>query len=196
MPKARFFLLMCSFLFFNYYLRTTAIVASKIMTSCLNPLGGPRVHVDLPGCRNIWSYQTYGIFAGIDLDALGTLPVNVDFSNISDGQAPGISVQDTSSAENTEEGKQCRSKRPRGPKPKYVFSDPEQAAAARRERNRATALQSYYKKKNHTKNLELQVWELEEENNKLIQLLQHVEEGSVSIQDEGDIEKHIDAISC
>jgi hypothetical protein len=33
----------------------------------------------------------------------------------------------------------------RGPKPKYVFSTPEEAANARRERNRKAALESYYK---------------------------------------------------
>lgn len=79
----------------------------------------------------------------------------------------------------------------RGPKPKYVFSDPEQAAAARKERNRAAALQSYYKKKQHTLNLEQQVRELEEEQNKLKLLLDKVENGIVTIQSEGDIEQHI-----
>jgi hypothetical protein len=82
-------------------------------------------------------------------------------------------------------------KKPRGPKPKYIFSNPEQAAAARKERNRAAALQSYYKKKNHTLNLEAQVRELEEEQNKLTMLLEQVENGHVTIQSEGDIDQHI-----
>lgn len=36
-------------------------------------------------------------------------------------------------------------KRGRGPKPKYVFGSREEAAGARRERNRKAALDSYYR---------------------------------------------------
>lgn len=129
-----------------------------------------------------------GVVAGIDLDALGTLPLDVDFSKTSSGDiVSNIPVE--------KNGKKKGGRRPRGPKPKYVFSSPEQAAAARRERNRAAALQSYYKKRNHTMNLEQQVRELEDEQNKLTMLLEHVENGTITtIHCEGDIEEHISKI--
>lgn len=134
---------------------------------------------------------------GIDLEALGTLPVDVDF-RMSSGYETSVEgnaltekylMENTPSADTAVKKKIV--KKPRGPKPKYIFSNPEQAAAARKERNRAAALQSYYKKKNHTLNLEAQVRELEEEQNKLTMLLEQVENGHVTIQSEGDIDQHI-----
>lgn len=124
------------------------------------------------------------VVAGIDLDALGTL--DVDFAKACSGDV----MSDAHVEKNGKKKKGGR--RPRGPKPKYVFSSPEQAAAARRERNRAAALQSYYKKRNHIMNLEQQVRELEDEQNKLTMLLEHVENGTITtIHCEGDIEEHM-----
>lgn len=59
----------------------------------------------------------------------------------------------------------------RGPKPKYVFATQEEAADARRERNRKAALESYYKKKEHTERLKRQLAALEAENVALQSLL-------------------------
>ncbi|KAL4420571.1 hypothetical protein ABPG75_010227 [Micractinium tetrahymenae] len=59
----------------------------------------------------------------------------------------------------------------RGPKPKYIFQTQEEAADARRERNRKAALESYYRKKEHTTRLQQQLTDLQEENAALQQLL-------------------------
>lgn len=128
---------------------------------------------------------------GIDLDALGTLPLDVTPAAAAEARRDTTSDEERMSMQRS-----SRSKRPRGPKPKYVYSDPEQAAAARRERNRAAALQSYYKKKNHTANLEQQVRELEQENNKLMLLLEKVENGSLTIQHEGELDQHVSEMHC
>ncbi|KAL4436329.1 hypothetical protein ABPG77_009891 [Micractinium sp. CCAP 211/92] len=59
----------------------------------------------------------------------------------------------------------------RGPKPKYIFSTQEEAADARRERNRKAALESYYRKKEHTERLQRELSDLREENAALQMLL-------------------------
>ncbi|KAI7840577.1 hypothetical protein COHA_005730 [Chlorella ohadii] len=59
----------------------------------------------------------------------------------------------------------------RGPKPKYVFATQEEAADARRERNRKAALESYYKKKERTAQLTSEVAALQAENAALQSLL-------------------------
>ncbi|WPT16836.1 hypothetical protein PSENEW3_00004844 [Picochlorum sp. SENEW3] len=68
-------------------------------------------------------------------------------------------------------------KRTRGPKPKYIYSSKEQAAAARKERNRQAALNSYYKRRQRTQDLEKEVDHLSKENSMLQKLLQDVQEG-------------------
>ncbi|PSC71791.1 cysteine ase [Micractinium conductrix] len=59
----------------------------------------------------------------------------------------------------------------RGPKPKYVFQTVEEAADARRERNRKAALESYYRKKEHSQRLQAAKDQLLAENAALQQLL-------------------------
>ncbi|KAI3430846.1 hypothetical protein D9Q98_009257 [Chlorella vulgaris] len=62
----------------------------------------------------------------------------------------------------------------RGPKPKYIFGTRAEAADARRERNRKAALDSYYKKKEHTKRLQAELSALRSENDALQQLLREM----------------------
>eukprot|EP00887_Chlorella_sp_A99_P007175 scaffold2.g7175.t1 len=67
------------------------------------------------------------------------------------------------------------SKRRRGPKPKYVFPSQQEALGARRERNRQAALESYYRKKARTAELEGAAARLAGENAALERLLAEVE---------------------
>jgi hypothetical protein len=67
-------------------------------------------------------------------------------------------------------------KRPRGPKPKYVYLTTEEAVDARRERNRRAALDSYYRKRGQVESLESEARRLESENSALAQLLVKLEE--------------------
>jgi len=85
--------------------------------------------------------------------------------------------------ESTAKKKKETMKRARGPKPKYIYSSKEQAAAARKERNRQTALNSYYKRRQRIQDLEKEVSHLSEENSKLQTLLQDVQEGRANPQD-------------
>lgn len=59
----------------------------------------------------------------------------------------------------------------RGPKPKYLFATQGEAADARRERNRKAALDSYYRKKEHTQRLHAEIAALEAQNAALQDLL-------------------------
>lgn len=68
-------------------------------------------------------------------------------------------------------------KRGRGPKPKYVFRSKEEAAGARRERNRRAALDSYYKQREHVRALERERDRLLGENTSLERLLGHLQLG-------------------
>lgn len=72
-----------------------------------------------------------------------------------------------------------RSKSGRGPKTKYVYSSAEQAAEARRQRNRETARASYYKRRHLIQQLEDDINSLETENKKLKVLFDGVQEGSI-----------------
>ncbi|GAB4819720.1 hypothetical protein N2152v2_006766 [Parachlorella kessleri] len=68
-------------------------------------------------------------------------------------------------------------KRGRGPKPKYVFGNRVEAAGARRERNRKAALDSYYRQRQHVKELEEERDRLLAENSSLEGLLGHLQLG-------------------
>lgn len=70
-------------------------------------------------------------------------------------------------------------KRPRGPKPKYVYSTTEEAVDARRERNRRAALNSYYRKRSRVESLESEARRLDSENSALEQLLVKLAEHAV-----------------
>jgi hypothetical protein len=100
--------------------------------------------------------------------------------------------QNTSNNEYDKGTRTRRGGKQRGPKPRYVYSCPEQAAAARRQRNRNTALKSYYKRREHIQNLEKQVKEIEEENAALCQLLDAVERGVVTIASDQDIDAYLE----
>ena len=71
-------------------------------------------------------------------------------------------------------------KRPRGPRPKYVYSTAEEAEIARRERNRKAALASYYRKRQRWTGMEQQAKELEEENAALEKLLAQLQAGGTT----------------
>lgn len=62
-------------------------------------------------------------------------------------------------------------KKRRGPKPKYVYSTPEEAAFARKERNRKSALASYYRRRGRIEHLENEKKRLAKENEALEKLL-------------------------
>lgn len=74
-----------------------------------------------------------------------------------------------------------RQKSKRGPKPKYIFQTEEEAATARRERNRKAALKSYYRKRNKIEDLEQEIARLEQENADLDTLLQKIERGEKDV---------------
>lgn len=63
----------------------------------------------------------------------------------------------------------------RGAKPKYVCASKEEAVAKRRDRNRATALATYYRRKAHTQELHSQLSDLREEAHALQALFDLVE---------------------
>jgi Basic region leucine zipper len=71
-----------------------------------------------------------------------------------------------------------RGKRTRGPKPKYVFQSNEEAANARRERNRQAALNSYYRKREYIQELQTEISRLERENAALSELHQQIASGA------------------
>lgn len=74
----------------------------------------------------------------------------------------------------------------RGPKPKYVFSNPDEAVDARRERNRKAALESYYKKRQKLGALEGEKQLLEAENAALEKLLCGLQQGTTTLPEASD----------
>jgi len=58
-------------------------------------------------------------------------------------------------------------KKKRGPKPKYLYKSAEEAAEARKQRNRKAALDSYYKKRNTIQELQDEITRLQRENDLL-----------------------------
>ena len=84
----------------------------------------------------------------------------------------------------------------KGPKFKYVYDCPEEAAEARRARNRATALASYRKKREHMANVEREVAALEKEREALMHLLEEVEAGKVGVTEEGDISRYLVSVTA
>jgi hypothetical protein len=80
----------------------------------------------------------------------------------------------------------------KGPRFKYVYDCPEQAAEARRQRNRAAALRSYHKKREYLARIEAEVAELEREHEELLNLLEDVTAGTiVDIDGPADIERYL-----
>ncbi len=77
-------------------------------------------------------------------------------------------------------------KRPRGPKPKYVYATPDQALDARKERNRKAALESYYRKRQRLEETEEEVKRLEAENAALEKLAVAVEAGEERLIEASD----------
>lgn len=78
-------------------------------------------------------------------------------------------------------------KRRRGPKPKYIFATPQEAALARKERNRKSALESYYRRRRKLETLENEKKRLTEENKALEALLADVKsKGSCVLTDIND----------
>jgi hypothetical protein len=71
-------------------------------------------------------------------------------------------------------------KQRRGPKPKYVFPSPDEAAKARKARNRKAALDSYYKKKGRVSELQAEISRLKIENFALEALSNEIENSGVS----------------
>lgn len=67
----------------------------------------------------------------------------------------------------------------RGPKPKYRYSNSQEALDARRERNRQAAMNSYYRKREKLEALEAEVRRLEEENEALRKLEQGLKDGNI-----------------
>lgn len=74
----------------------------------------------------------------------------------------------------------------RGPKPKYVFANPDEAVDARRERNRKAALESYYKKRQKLGALEGEKERLEAENAALENLLTGLQQGTTTLSEPSD----------
>lgn len=66
----------------------------------------------------------------------------------------------------------------RGPKPKYVFQSNEEAADARRERNRQAAIESYYKRRQRVQQLETEISRLTQENAALEELHKQITSGA------------------
>lgn len=77
-------------------------------------------------------------------------------------------------AAGSEAAVQLYKKSGRGPKPKYVFTTREEAADARRERNRKAALESYYRKKEHAQRLQAELEAMHTENSALERLLEQM----------------------
>ena len=67
----------------------------------------------------------------------------------------------------------------RGPKPKYKYSNSQEALDARRERNRQAAMNSYYRKREKLEALEAEVRRLESENGALRKLEQGLKDGTM-----------------
>ncbi|KAI8102831.1 hypothetical protein M9434_005623 [Picochlorum sp. BPE23] len=108
-----------------------------------------------------------------------------DFSIFSENDAKGSDARNVTNrtehvpvdVEESNAKRKETKKRSRGPKPKYIYSSKEQAAAARKERNRQAALNSYYKRRQRIQDLEKEVDDLSKENSMLQKLLQDVQEG-------------------
>lgn len=82
----------------------------------------------------------------------------------------------------------------KGPRFKYIYDSPEQAAEARRQRNRAAALRSYHQKREYMARLEAEVAELEREHAGLMKVLDEVKTGVVvDIEGMADVERHLKA---
>ena len=93
--------------------------------------------------------------------------------------APAAPAPGPSSRE-AEEGEAPPQERGRGPKPKNAYRSVEEAADARRERNRKAALESYYKKRERIDALEQEVAGLEGQNATLAMLLGRLQAGEPS----------------
>ena len=105
-----------------------------------------------------------------------------------------VQLNDIPVADSGSEDSHCK-KKARGPKPKYVYSSAEQAAAARRQRNRKTALESYYRRREKIQNLEKEVSQLEQENKRLCQLLDEVNAGTATVHECADIDAYLEKTS-
>lgn len=87
---------------------------------------------------------------------------------------------------------QKTTKKKKGPRFKYLYDSAEQAAEARRQRNRAAALRSYHRKREYTARMEAEVAELEREHAELLKLLDEVTAGTVvDIQGMADVERYL-----
>jgi len=82
-------------------------------------------------------------------------------------------------------------RRGRGPRPKYHYRSAEEAADARRERNRKAALESYYRKRDRAVALQEEQERLAQENAALERLLEQVESGAATLS--GATEEAVDA---
>ena len=88
-------------------------------------------------------------------------------------------------------------KKKKGPRFKYVYDSPEQAAEARRQRNREAALRSYRQKREYLARMEAEVAKLESEHAELLKLLDDVTTWVVvDIEGIPDVERHLTAKQC
>jgi hypothetical protein len=78
-----------------------------------------------------------------------------------------IGLGDNSNNNNTNNTSTAAHKQKRGPKPKYIYKSAEEAAEARKQRNRKAALDSYYKKRNTIQELQDEITRLQRENDLL-----------------------------
>jgi len=91
-----------------------------------------------------------------------------------------------------EDGLRPVQRRGRGPKPKYIYKSKEEAAGARRERNRKAALESYYKRRNRMEEVEREMERLQAENASLELLLSQIESGSFASKESVSTDEGID----